>query len=257
MQPDNVTETSVALGGVENAETTEVTATYAKKRNDPWKTAFIVLAGISLISAAIFYTGYARRGDLPTAVSTVDANAQPVQMGNPPTGATEQAALSVALPPAGVNAAELGVITAGGVPGGDGYDPWSNPGRFSTGTQPMGMGPMGPMGPYPVAPVTQGGQQVYMQTNPNSPFMQDGNTYIMVPAPQSNTATSANTAVKPNANTATKPAVSPTPGTSAPPAANTAPPTAQPKPDAAPAKTPAKAPAKTPAGKPRGTEDED
>lgn len=240
---------------VESAERVDgaTTADKPARKNDPWKTAFIVLAGIALISAAVFYTQYANRNDLPTTPQTADLNAQPVQMGNPPTGAAEQLALSRPGPQGGVGDPAVIGAAAGGLPGGDGYDPWANPGRFSTGVQPMGMGPMGP---YPVTPLAPPGQQVYMETNPNSPFMQDGNTYIMVPAPQSNTATNANANPRPNANTA-RPATSPTPATN-PPAANTGAPATQPKSDAPAANRPVPraTPRRTP-GRPAGTEEED
>lgn len=247
--------TSEVAENSENAETVdgaEPAAAKPVRKSDPWKTAFIVLAGIALISAAVFYTQYANRSDLPTNPQTADLNAQPVQMGNPPTGAAEQAALNQPGPQGGVGDPAVIGAAAGGLPGGDGYDPWANPGRFSTGVQPMGMGPMGP---YPVTPVTQGGQQVYMETNPNSPFMQDGNTYVMVPVPQSNTATNANTGPRPNANTA-RPTTSPTPATLNPPAGNTAVPTV-PKADAPAANRPAPraTPRRTP-GKPAGTEED-
>lgn len=212
------------------------------RRNDPWKTAFIVLAGISVISAGIFYTIYAKKNDLPTtSAPSVDANAQPVQMANPPTGMSEQAALSQPLPQVTGNAADLGAV-----PGG--YDPWANPGRFQNGTQPGS-------GPYQVYPTSPPGQTMYMEVNPNSPFMQDGNTYVMVPA---NTAVNANRAAPPNANKAV-PAASPSPGTTSP-AGNTAPPTMLPKPDVKANTAPAankpapKPPVKKPStGKPSGT----
>jgi hypothetical protein len=179
------------------------------RKNDPWKTAFIVLAGISVISAGIFYIVYAKKGDLPTTAAYTDPNAQPVQMANPPTGLSEQAALSQPVPQVVGNAADMSM------PGAGGYDPWANPGRFQNGTQPG-------TGPYQVYPTSPPGQQMYMDINPNSPFMQDGNTYVMVPA--GNTAVNANKAVQPNANKSL-PMPTPTPATVTPPAGNTAPPT--------------------------------
>lgn len=207
------------------------------RKNDPWKTAFIVLAGISVISAAIFYTTYARKSELPTAPTAGDPNAQPVQMANPPTGISEQAALSQPLPQVMGNAADLGAV-----PGG--YDPWANPGRFQSNSA---------TGPYQVYPSSPPGQTMYMEVNPNSPFMQDGNTYVMVPA---NTAANANKAA-PNANKPV-PQTSPSPGTVPPPAGNTAAPQVQPKPDVKsntpPPAKPVKSPAKKPStGKPSGT----
>jgi hypothetical protein len=209
------------------------------RKNDPWKTAFIVLAGISVISAGVFYLNYGRnKNDLPTAPAA-DPNAQPVQMANPPTGASEQTALRQPLPQVVGNAADMG---AGG-PGG--YDPWANPGKFQSNSS----------SPYQVVPTSPPGQQMYMESNPNSPFMQDGNTYIMVPS-NSNAAVNANKGV-PNANKArptssplpmpgVTPAVINPPGQSNPPASN--------KPAAAPANKPSRPLKKSGnTGKPSGT----
>ena len=224
----------------EIGETVPPAAAPAAKKGDPWKTAFIVLAGITIISGGIYFTTYGRRNDLPT-VPASDPNAMPVQMANPPTGASEQSALRQPLPTVVGNAAGMQAVP------GDGYDPWANPGRFQTNSS---------SNPYQV-PTSPPGQQMYMETNPNSPFMQDGNTYILTPA-NSNTAINANKGGSPGANKA-RPAASPSPGTTVP-ASNTAVPTTQPKPvkpdvktDTQPANKPAK-PVKKPAtGKPSGT----
>jgi hypothetical protein len=131
---------------------------------------------------------------------------------------------------------------------GDGYDPWANPGRYQTNSS---------SNPYPVVPVGPPGQQVYMESNPNSPFMSDGNTYVMVPA-NSNKVVNANTG-GPAISNKPKPAVSPSPGTTVP-AANTSAPITQPKPlkpdvrtPAQPANKPAKPVKKPVTGKPSGT----
>jgi hypothetical protein len=233
----------------------------AVKKSDPWKTAFIILAGIAVISAGIFYAMYGRKSDLPAAPSLVDLQALPVQMGNPPTGATELAALAQQVPQM-VMGADGKLTTVPGTPGAPGGesmyygagDPWANPGKFSTGTQPAGSLPF-PPGGVQMAP---SGQSTYMETNPNSPFMQDGNMYVMVPAPNANSSANSNKAVPPS---------SPKGGLGAlptPPPANksvTNPPAqtdpAAAKPDAKPADTkPAVKPAaspKKPSGKPSGT----
>ncbi|HEV7643078.1 MAG TPA: hypothetical protein VGO50_03975 [Pyrinomonadaceae bacterium] len=227
---------------VEEKETPESdaqTAVATARKGDPWKTAFIVLAGITIISGTIYFTTYGRKSDLPT-VPTADPNAMPVQMANPPTGASEQSALRQPLPTVVGNAADM--LQA--VPG-DGYDPWANPGRYQSNSS---------SNPYPVTPVGPPGQQVYMESNPNSPFMSDGNTYIMVPA-NSNPGVNANRGGA-NTNRPPKPVTSPSPGTA--PAANTASPTMQPKPnvkpDAQPANKPPAKPKKPSTGKPNGTE---
>jgi hypothetical protein len=213
------------------------TAAPAARKGDPWKTAFIVLAGITIISGGIYFTTYGRKTDLPT-VPAADPNAMPVQMANPATGASEQGALRQPLPSVVGNAADMQAVP------GDGYDPWANPGRYQTNSS---------SNPYPVTPVSPPGQQMYMDTNPNSPFMQDGNTYIMVPA-NTNTQVNANRGGQANTNRPPRPVASPSPGTAPP--GNTAVPQTQPKPDVKtdtqPANKPAK-PVKKPTGKPAGT----
>ncbi len=229
-----VTEGSEGEETPETGAQTAASTVGSAKKGDPWKTAFIVLAGITIISGTIYFTTYGRKSDLPT-VPTADPNAMPVQMANPPTGASEQSALRQALPTVVGNAADM--LQA--VPG-DGYDPWANPGRYQSNSS---------SNPYPVTPAGPPGQQVYMETNPNSPFMSDGNTYIMVPA---NTAVNANRGGSANTNRPPKPVISPSPGTA--PAANTSTPAMQPKPDAQPANKPPAKTKKPSTGKPNGTE---
>lgn len=222
-QPEN-TETAPVVPAGETAAGQPAQPAPATRKGDPWKTAFIVLAGISVISAGVFYLAYGRRNDLPTTPANVDPNAQPVQMANPPTGQSEQTAMRLQPQVVG-NAADMQVV-----PGG--YDPWANPGRFQSNM------------PMPVSPP---GQQMYIEPNSNSPFMQDGNTYIIMPA-NSNTATNANKAA-PNANKpkpTTSPLPMPTPAVTNPPAN----PPAGNKPAPPPANKPAKTPVK---GKPRST----
>jgi serine/threonine-protein kinase len=184
-------------------------AAAAESRNDArWRTAFMVLAGISLLSVTLFYFTQNRRTTPPT-----DPNSSPVQPINPATGTAEQnlsdfsnlqfntnldANLST-VPPAG---------TVTDIPYG---------GRI-------------PPGLYP------GGQQVYVDPNSNSPFMQDLNQ-TAPPSPSPKTSPKASVSPTPAAS----PAVSPTPQTSPKPSAQPTPaatqnPAATPKPTAPPAR---------------------
>ena len=61
----------------------------AEKKQDPWKTAFIVLIGIVMLSAVLIYSTSSRRTE-PTTVLQTDANGQPVQPLNPATGVEEE-----------------------------------------------------------------------------------------------------------------------------------------------------------------------
>ena len=193
-------------------------AAAAASSNNIWKTAFIVLAGISVLSAILIYATSVKRTDPTTALQS-DANGQPVQPINPATGAEEQ---SLAAMPGMMGDSMSNVNMSqppGTLPGGDGYNPWA------TGAPPPGAPPQ-----Y----LSPGGQVYTIDPNTGSPFMQpDG--VILVPVPV-------------NTNTAVKP--SPTPRA---PAANSntaaAPNTPEPKSTPAPIK-PTPAPTKAPAQKP-------
>lgn len=195
--------------------------------NNIWKTAFIVLAGISLLSAFLIYATSVKQTD-PETVLQPDANGQPVQPINPATGAEEQnlAAMPGMLPETITNSN----AAPGTMPGGDGYNPWAN-----GGAPPAGAPPQTYIGP--------GGQTINIPPG-QSPFMQD--------IPAGCTMTPSGLLLCPVTPTPT-PKQSPTPK---PPPSNanvtTAPDV---KPTATPAKTPvtpAKTPTRPPANKPPG-----
>src|SRR5690349_15478834 len=56
---------------------------------NPWKTAFIVLIGIVLLSGIMIYSTSVKQTDPQTVLQT-DANGQPVQPLSPPSGADEE-----------------------------------------------------------------------------------------------------------------------------------------------------------------------
>lgn len=159
--------------------------------NNLWKTAFIVLAGIAILSAALIYATSVKQTDPKTQLQP-DANGQPVQPINPATGAQEQALANMAGMPSEVLANSNMAIPPGTLPGGDGFDAWKNGGK-----------------PPPGAPnVGPGGQVITIDPNNPSQFMPNEGGIILVPVP-------ANTTVKPTptprnaANTGGQP--SPTP----------------------------------------------
>ena len=203
-----------------------------KASNNLWKTAFVALAGIALLSAALIWATSSKQTNPATTLQT-DANSQPVQPLNPPTGINEQG-LATIVPisqemlsnsnmtltvPEGVG---VGGATTGGS---DGNPYWQN-------------GRVPPGAPQYVPP-----GQVIDPNNPNSVFTRDEPTsggnivcdnngkcfYIVAPTP--------------NANTNAQP--SPTPKTTKSPAANTS---VQPSP--APNETPKPQTSPTPDAKP-------
>lgn len=228
-----------------------VVAAKETTQNNIWKTAFIVLAGVSLLSVFFIYSTRTKQTDPQTQLMT-DVNGIPVQPVNPATGTTEQSLSNMntfnpemfsnangattmqQMPPGATTVA----------PGGDGYDPWANGGKPPAGA-PTYVGPGGQQ-------ITVGdGSSVFM------PGMQnDGNTYILVPK-NANTAANSNTRVK-NANTNTNTAAN----TSIRLPANTAANTANPQPKTSPTPNAKPSPAKpTPTPKktasPSGTDDLD
>jgi serine/threonine protein kinase len=203
------------------------TAAAAESGNNIWKTAFVVLAGISLLSVFLIYATTSKQTD-PTTVLRPDANGQPVQPINPATGAEEQ---NLIVP--GLTAEQMANTNMaqppGTLPGGDGYDPWSRGGA-----------------PPPGAPAFPQGGQIYT-IDPNNPsqFMPAEGGVILVPVP-ANTNTAAKPSPTPkappaNANTAAAPSPkpaeakpSPTPATKSPAA-----PQQRPSPAAKPTQKPA------------------
>jgi serine/threonine-protein kinase len=205
-------------------ESAAAAAATASAQNNLWKTAFIVLVGMTLLGAFLIYGTYTKRTEPTTALQS-DANGQPVQPINPATGVEEQSL--AAMPAYDANSlANSNVAMPGTMPGGDGYNPWANGGAPPAGA------------PTYVAP---GGQVVTIDPTTGSPFMPNDSGVILVPVPaNSNTAKPTPSPKQPPANTNT----GAIPQTS--PAANTAPPKATPTPATKTSKTPRPVPAKSP-----------
>ncbi len=94
----------------------------AKEKVNVWKTAFIALAGMSVLALALIYFTGARRTDTITALPT-DENSLPVQPLNPATGVPEQGSLTSQFPGALVEG-DPNLLSPD--VGGDGYDPWGS-----------------------------------------------------------------------------------------------------------------------------------
>ena len=145
-----------------------VAAAAAGGDRNVWKSAFIVLALVSVLSTALIYLTYVKRTD-PQTVAQNDPGASPVQPINPATGINEQGLASI-IP---MTADVLGQMNPVPPPmsepaagGGDGYNPWAS------------------SGPPPGAPPTivqPGGATVTVEEG-NSVFMpEDGGGVILVP----------------------------------------------------------------------------
>lgn len=137
------------------------TAAPANKSNI-WKTAFIVLIGISLLSAGLILAlSRGKRTDPATQLQT-DAEGQPVQPLNPATGMNEQGLSNMMqFSPELLSNSNVTAIPPSGALPGDSNPMWDR------------------------GYVPPGGQMID-PTNPDSIFMQDGNTYILLPQTNSN-----------------------------------------------------------------------
>ena len=237
-----------------NTETVIIPLTDAPENtnNNLWKTAFVVLAGISMLAVALIYTTSTKQTN-PATVLPTDVNGQPVQPLNPATGMNEQ------------GTAGLIPYNPGQVMGdSNSMMPMQIPPTLQNGGDGLGDGRnyWGGNGPPPGAPmyVPQGGQMID-PNNPNSIFMQDGTVLVPVPvngnvnanlkpaATPTGKATPANVnanVAQPTATPATNP--SPNPATKTPPVQPSPKPTVKPSPQpTAPPKTPPSATQKNPA----------
>jgi serine/threonine protein kinase len=227
---ENAAYAAAGFGGAPARPTPQ---TESQSAGNPYKTAFIVLAGIMVLSiVGIYATGGFR--NTPTTQMNIDPNAQPVQPVNP-TSSTGEDLTNLGVP----NANSLnGNIDPSVIP----------PGGTVTGV-PQGI----PPGLYP--PGTTGGQIVTIPGNSNSIFMGDLNANTGVPVNANTRPINAN--VRPaNTNAAVNANVAATPR---PTNTNTGNVNAAPKPtpSAAPASSPKPAPTKPAADKPKPNTDND
>lgn len=189
-------------------------ATAGESKKNIWQTAFIVLAGIALLSVALIYATSTKQTN-PTVNMEADANSSPVQPINPATGAQEEAMLKMG------DIGDVSMVPNSNiqlppetVPGGDGYNAWANGGVPPAGA-PLTSGPLaGSQNPAqpPAISVQPGGQTVTINPNGGSVFMPNDGGVILVPIPANAVPASkpsptpkspANTTSKPAANQAT------------------------------------------------------
>ncbi len=211
--------------------------------NNLWKTAFVVLAGISLLAVGLIYLTSTKQ-TTPTTMLQSDVNGQPVQPLNPATGLNEQGTAGlIPYQPGQMITGNSNMMTMPNgmpqaMPNSDGYGDGKNY--------------WGGNGPPPGAPPIAPGGQYIDPNNPNSIFMQDGTVLVPVPV-NGNVSANAKPAATPNGKTPPAnvnanvaqpnptPAVNPSPSPAKTPVAPivkptvkpTPPPTASPKPPAA------------------------
>ncbi len=183
-------EEETVVGGVNIPAKTVVAP--EPTQNNIWKTAFIVLAGISLLGAAFIYFTSGKQTN-PTTTLQTDANGMPVQPVNPASGSTEQGLANMDSFNPNYYSNSNSVMTDGGI---------SNP-YWENGQRPPGMPATSGVGdPFPVTQVAPPGNTVYVGPD-GSIFMpnESGNYVKMVPV-NSNTSSNVNTQpnVKKNSN---------------------------------------------------------
>lgn len=135
-----------------------VAASAAAGRN-VWRAAFVVLAGIALLSVALIYATSVRQTD-PTTQLQADAGSLPVQPVGPASGIQEEALARRPVMTDDEIKAAINANTAAAVdqlPGGDGYNPWASGGP--------------PAGAPPPQYIPPGGQTVQIEPGGGSQFM--------------------------------------------------------------------------------------
>lgn len=139
--------------------------------NNLWKTAFIVLAGISVVAFGFIYWTSMKQTDPATIVQT-DKDGKPVQPLNPATGQNEQNLPNMDQFPSGsITDMDPALLPPdlGGTGGDGGYsNPWDDSSN-----------------PPPGAPIGSGGDTIYLGPDDGSIFMPnpDGSGVILVPKP--------------------------------------------------------------------------
>ena len=193
--------------------------------NNIWKTAFLVLAGISLLSVFLIYATSSKQTS-PTTQLQPDANSQPVQPINPATGAEEQNL--VGMPGTMteiVGNSNSNTSMPGAAPGGDGYNPWAS------GAPPAGAPPQTYVGPGGTTINIPPGQSPFMQDIPAGCSVQPSGL-ILCPVPVTTPKPTPTPKLPPgNTNTGVAPAATPVAKPTATPA--------RPTPTPAPARSPA------------------
>jgi len=179
-----------------------------------WKTAFIVLAGIVILSSFLIYFTRMRQVE-PVTQLPIDANGTPVQPVNPASGAAEDSLANMS----GYAPDNMGNSGFALPPGAVVNDPWARGGVPPKGSPNYGV-------PFNVQP---GGQVITINPNTNSPFMPQETTVDRVPV-TANVNANVKPSPKPTPSPKTTPQVNPTPVTSSTPSTevDTQKPTTQP-----------------------------
>jgi len=213
-----------------------------------WRTAFIAMAGIGVLAAALIYAT-STRGTDPTTVTQVDVGSLPVQPIGPATGVQDQMLADAALR----NYVSYDANTATALDPlagyGDGLDPWASGGypQITTGPLPMNVAPGGQMMTVPGSGGSQFMSDIWYDKANNRCFDLNGTVPCPPGVQRQETAPAANTRPMP-ANTNTAPG-----NTAANAAPRTGPaPATTPKPLATPPPRGTKPAANKPPAKPTG-----
>ena len=128
-------------------------------QNNLWKTAFIVLAGVSLLAFGLMYMTNVKQTKPQTV--QIDENGLPVKPLNPATGLSERNLQQVGDYPINSMDPNNPLVRPETGGGGDGYDPWANGGRPPVGAPPSvgGGGDYVTLPPVPAKPLPYGAER--------------------------------------------------------------------------------------------------
>ena len=184
---------AMSVDGKESPMIVPAAVAQVSPNNNVWKTAFIVLAGISLLAFGMIYWTNIKQLD-PTTVQQVDENGQPVQPLNPATGLNENVPNMTDYQTGSLDPNDP-LINSDVGGGGDGYDPWSRPGTPPGGSP--SYVPVGPAGNTVTIPGNSG--SIFNQEEPVG-YDERGNPIYLVRQPVKKPSTSPETDVtkKPN-----------------------------------------------------------
>ncbi len=226
-------------------------AAAAGSKRSIWQTAFIVVAGVVILAGTLIYATSTRQTNPTASTQPADAGSLPVQPINPATGLQEEALAKLGdIGDASLVPNSNMELPPGTLPGGDGYNAWSNGGVPPAGAPLPGAPLAGSQQPafLPPAYIPPGGQTVTIDPNGGSQFMPNEGGVILVPIPSSTEPTVKPTPKTTAANTGPKPLATPIPTPAINPAG------AKPNVPAKPTKTPVTKPAVKPVTKPKTEE---
>lgn len=190
--------------GVAPAGESKADAAAVAAKPNVWRTAFIAMAGIGLLAAALIYATSTRRTD-PATVAQADAGSLPVQPIGPASGIQDQMIADAFLRNYVGYDANTAMPLDPLASAGDGLDYWSSGGypQITTGPLPMNVAPAGPMMTVPGSGGSQFMSDIWYDKTNNRCFDLNGTVPCPPGVQRQETTLPTNTRINPaNANIA-------------------------------------------------------